>query len=312
MLVVTYRKIFFILSALIVGASLTAVLVFGVTFGIEFTGGELISVSYEDLPNGQAGRPEKGVIEAQLDTVGVGAYSLRAAGEDEYILRVRPLEVDERENVFAAMTILLDAGEEDATIGAIERFNAVGPTIGEELRNKAWIALAAVMFAIIVFIAIAFRKVSEPVSSWKYGVIAIIALLHDVIVPTGVFAALGYYLGAEVDVLFVMALLAILGYSVNDTIVVFDRVRENLRRNEETNRKEDFELTVGKSLEQTYMRSINTSVTTLLVLLALFFVGSEVTQDFALVLITGVLAGTYSSLFLATPLLVTVQKWAGK
>lgn len=296
MLVIKYRKIFFTLSAIIVAIAIGAIAVFGLQFGIEFTGGEIIETKYEQ-------RPEKALVEKQLDTLEIGAYSLRAAGESEYILRVRPLAEDERESVFTAVT---SVGE---STGTIERFNSVGPTIGEELRNKAWIAMLAVVLAIILFIAIAFRKVSEPVSSWKYGLIAVLALVHDVIVPTGLFAVLGYLFGAEVDVLFVMALLAILGYSVNDTIVVFDRVRENLRENEEKNRREDFELTVGKSLNQTYARSINTSLTTLAVLLALFFIGSEVTQDFALVLIAGVLAGTYSSLFLATPLLVTVQNW---
>jgi len=169
-----------------------------------------------------------------------------------------------------------------------------------------------VVVAIILFIALAFRKVSEPVSSWKYGVIAIIALLHDIIVPVGLFALLGVVVSAEIDVLFVMALLAILGYSVNDTIVVFDRVRENLRTNSELNKKEDFELTVGKSLNQTYTRSINTSLTTLFVLLTLFFLGAPVTQNFALVLLTGVIAGTYSSIFLATPLLVVAERFRKK
>ncbi|QSH39724.1 protein translocase subunit SecF [Candidatus Kaiserbacteria bacterium] len=311
MLIVTYRKIFFALSAVIVAAAIGSIAVFGLNFGIEFTGGELIETKYAE-------RPAKTVVEAQLNELELGAYSLRAAGDDEFILRVRPLEEAERDAVFAAVTqvgLPAQAGESvglPAQTGTIERFNSIGPTIGTELRNKAWIAMLAVVLAIIVFIAVAFRKVSEPVSSWKYGFIAIIALLHDVIVPAGLFAALGYFFGAEVDVLFVMALLAILGYSVNDTIVVFDRVRENLRENEEKNRREDFELTVGKSLNQTYMRSINTSITTLVVLLALFFIGSEVTQDFALMLIAGVLAGTYSSLFLATPLLVTVQNWQDK
>ncbi len=293
MFVVTHRKIFFILSGIIVAGAIAAVAVFGLRFGIEFTGGELAEVSYTE-------RPEKAAITERLDALDIGAYSLRAAGEDQFILRVPPLSETQRDAVFAAAT-----GE----TGTIERFTSVGPTIGNELRAKAWVALIAVVLAIIAFIAIAFRKVSAPVSSWKYGVIAIVALLHDVIVPVGVFAILGYLFGAEINVLFVMALLAILGYSVNDTIVVFDRVRENLRDNAEKNRKEEFELTVGKSLNQTYVRSINTSLTTLLVLLALFFIGSDVTQDFALVLIAGVIAGTYSSIFLATPLLVTIQKW---
>lgn len=296
MLVVKYRNIFFAFSGLVIAAAITAIVVFGMNFGIEFTGGEIVEVQYEQ-------RPEKAIVAEQIDALNLGAYSLRAAGEQEYIVRVRPLNEAERDALFTALT----QGDEFA--GSVERFNAIGPTIGTELRNKAWLAIVAVALAIVLFIAIAFRKVSAPVTSWKYGVIAIVALLHDVIVPTGVMALLGYLFGAEIDVLFVMAVLAILGYSVNDTIVVFDRVRENLRENEEHNRREDFEITVGKSLNQTYVRSINTSVTTLIVLLALFFIGAEVTQDFALVLIAGVLAGTYSSIFLATPLLVTVQNW---
>jgi len=130
-------------------------------------------------------------------------------------------------------------------------------------------------------------------------------------VPVGIFAFLGYMIAVEIDILFVMALLAILGYSINDTIVVFDRVRENLRFNNENRIKEEFDITVGKSLNQTYMRSINTSLTTLFALLALFFVGSEATQNFALVLIIGIIAGTYSSIFFATPLLITVQRLSG-
>ncbi len=299
MLIVKYRNIFFAFSAVVLAAAIGSIAFFGLNFGIEFTGGELIEAQYQE-------RPEKAVITEQLDTLDLGAYSLRAAGESEYILRVRPLEEAQREAVFGALTQIGDGQE---TVGTIERFNAVGPTIGDELRAKAWIAIVAVVLAIILFIAFTFRKVSAPVASWKYGLIAVFALIHDVLVPTGIFAALGYFLGAEVDVLFVMAVLAILGYSVNDTIVVFDRIRENLRLNAEGNRKEDFELTVGKSLGQTFTRSVNTSFTTLLVLLALFFVGAEVTQNFALVLIAGIVAGTYSSIFLAAPLLLTLEKW---
>lgn len=296
MFVIRYRKIFFAISALVVTSAIAAMVIFGLNFGIDFTGGEIAEVSYDT-------RPDKALVMVQLDNLGLGAYSLRAAGEDQFILRVRPLNEDERAAVFTTITTV---GEHT---GSIDRFNSVGPTIGTELRNKAGIAIIAVVLAIILFISIAFRGVSKPVSSWKYGVIAVIALLHDVIIPTGVMAIMGYLFGAEIDVLFVMAILAILGYSVNDTIVVFDRVRENLRENNERNRTEDFELTVGKSLQQTYARSINTSFTTLLALLALFFIGAAATQNFALVLIAGIVAGTFSSVFLAAPLLVAVHKW---
>ncbi len=297
MFVIKYRKIFFIMSALFVLLSLISILAFGVTFGIDFVGGSLTEVRYEEE------RVEKGVLSNQFNNLPIGAYSLRETGDSGYIFKARDLTDKEHQ---AVLSIFSQGNTIDITE---ERFNSIGPIIGQELRTKALIALALVVIAIILFVAFAFRRVSRPVSSWKYGLIAIIALLHDIIIPVGLFALLGYYIGAEIDVLFVMALLAILGYSVNDTIVVFDRVRENLRLNQDTNKKEDFELTVGKSLQQTYTRSINTSITTALVLLALFFLGPESTENFALVLLIGVIAGTYSSIFLATPLLVA---WAGK
>ncbi len=296
MIVVKYRKIFFAISGIIVAASIGAIAIFGLNFGIEFTGGDIAKVVYEQ-------RPAKSVIADKIQTFDIGEYSLRASGEKSFILRTRALKEKERAEILSTLK---------STGGNVESFNSVGPTIGKELRNKAWIAILIVILSIILFVAFTFRQVSKPVSSWKYGLIAIVALMHDVIVPVGLFAVLGHFLGAEVNVLFVMAILAILGYSVNDTIVVFDRVRENLRENEKSNRKEDFEITVGKSLNQTFVRSVNTSLTTLLALLALFFIGSSVTQDFALVLIAGVIAGTYSSICLATPLLVTMQRWAQK
>jgi preprotein translocase subunit SecF len=300
MLIVKYRKIFFILTSLIVGTAIFSVAFFGLNFGIDFTGGAIIEVSY------LSERPSKEILEKNLRDIKIGSFSIRPTGEGGYILRTKDITEKERVNILRVLSL---NGEKEVIQ---ERFNSIGPTIGTELRNKAFVAIGIVVVAIILFVAFVFRKVSQPVSSWKYGIVAIIALIHDVIVPVGIFAFLGYTVGTEIDVLFVMALLAILGYSVNDTIVVFDRVRENLRLNKENNSKEDFELTVGKSLSQTYARSINTSLTTLFVLIALFFVGSTATQDFALVLATGVIAGTYSSIFLATPLLVALGKRSSK
>ena len=194
----------------------------------------------------------------------------------------------------------------------IVKLTEVGPTVGVELRNKAGVALALVLVAILFFIAFAFRKVSQPVSSWVYGFIALITLCFDVLVPVGFFAFLGSITGAQVDVLFVTAVLTVLGYSVHDTIVVFDRTRENLRLNKEDNRKEDFSDTAGRALNQTLVRSVNTSLTTATVLLALFFFGPESTQDFALTLLVGIIAGTYSSICLATPLLVAWERYRAK
>ena len=161
--------------------------------------------------------------------------------------------------------------------------------------------MITVLVGIILYIAWAFRKVSEPVSSWKYGVTAIIALAHDVIIPTGIFAVLGYVLNVEMDILFVTALLTILGFSVNDTIVVFDRTRENLARD---HHKHEFDWIVNKSVNETIRRSIYTSLTTFVVLFSIFLYGGESIKYFVLALMIGVVVGTYSSIFLASPLLV--------
>ena len=300
MFIVENRKIFFTISSVLVLLSILAVMVWGLNFGIDFTGGAITEVSYPEE------RPAKESVEAELSGLELGGYSLRPSGENSFILRTRDLTETERQSVEEALRV---GGTYPINV---ERFNSIGPVIGEELRNKAFLAIAIVVSAIILFIAFAFRKVSRPVSSWKYGLVAIVALIHDIVIPVGVFAVLGKFVGAEVDVLFVMALLAILGYSVNDTIVVLDRVRENLRFNEDRNRKEKFEETVGKSLGQTFVRSINTSLTTMFVLLTLFVIGASATQFFALTLLVGVLAGTYSSICLATPLLVTVQENSAK
>lgn len=295
MFVVKYRKIFYVITALLILSSIGSIAVFGLNFGIDFTGGSLIEVSY----SGE--RPQKAVLEGGISGLALGGFSLRQTGAGGYILRTQTLSEISRQDVMAVFS------QNNTYSVTQDRLDSVGPIIGKELRDKAFVAIALVSIAIVLFIAFVFRKVSKPVSSWKYGGIAIVALVHDIAIPVGVFAVLGSTVGAEVNALFVMALLAILGYSVNDTIVVFDRVRENLRLNNKENRTEDFELTVGKSLSQTYARSINTSLTTALTLLTIFFFGPTATQDFALVMIVGVVAGAYSSIFLASPLLITIS-----
>lgn len=192
-----------------------------------------------------------------------------------------------------------------------KRVKTIGPSVSSELATKSLFAILFVSIVIVLFIAYVFGGVSKPVSSFKYGLVAIVALVHDIAVPTGIFAALGsLFVNYQIDVLFITALLAILGFSVNDTIVVFDRIRENLKVSKEKNIKgEVFEKIVGKSLKQTITRSINTSLTTFIVLAALFFIGGETVKPFALVLMLGVLVGTYSSIFIASPLLVYIEKF---
>ncbi|HYF29275.1 MAG TPA: protein translocase subunit SecF, partial [Candidatus Paceibacterota bacterium] len=192
------------------------------------------------------------------------------------------------------------------------RFNSIGPSLGRELTTKALYAIGAVLLAIMLYIAFAFRKVSRPVPAWGYGITSVAMLAIDIIVPAGFFAVYAYFTGAQVDTLFVIALLALMGYCINDVIVIFDRVREHLRWNEERNVKEPFEETVGKSITETLGRSINTSLTVALALLAIILVGSESTRIFALVMLVGVVVGTFSSIVRSAPLLIPIATWAEK
>lgn len=318
MFAIQYKKIFLGIGMLLIVGSVFLITTVGLNFGIDFTGGSLTEVSYEQ-------KPDKTVFVEKLDALALGGYSLRETiddtGRDGFILRTRDLTESER---IAVSDVMVSEGA-----GAqVTRFTSIGPVIGEELKDKAVWAIVAVSVVIILYVAFAFRGVSYPVGSWVYGGITIFALLHDVLIPTAVMSLLGYFLGVEVDVLFVMALLAVLGYSVNDTIVVFDRVRENLVKYRQEKKikqtiagvveesvsyklTKPFDEIVGMSVSQTLMRSINTSVTTFLALCALYYFGGDITQTFALILIVGVIAGTYSSICLANPLLVFVaQKWS--
>lgn len=296
MFVVTYRKFWFILSGILLALSAYGMITYGFNYSIDFKGGTITEARYAE------NRPSKDQIESEINKLSLGGFSIRPSESDRYVIRTKELTPSEKIALQDAVTL---NGTNPVTI---ERQNTIGPVAGEELRSKALKAIMVVVIMIVLFITFAFRKVSKPVSSWKYGLATIIALFHDVVIPTGVFVFLGHYFGHEIDLLFVTGLLAILGYSVHDTIVVFDRVRENLRINNEKGINEDFTTTVGKSVQQTFGRSINTSLTIFITLLALYLVGGETTRDFALLLIVGVIAGTYSSIFVASPLLVTFQQ----
>jgi preprotein translocase subunit SecF len=297
MIIVNPRGLFFSLTGALIAISLASLAFFGLHLGIDFTGGTLAETTYA------AGRPPAQLLQQSLDAAGFRGYSLREAGTNDYILRAGTMTTAER----AALPQTLSV--ESKYPVTIDQLTEIGPTIGTELRNKSLAAMGLVLLCILLFIAFAFRKVSKPVSSWVYGLIALVTLLHDVIIPVGFFAALSHFFGAQVDSLFVTAILTVLGFSVHDTIVVFDRVRENLRVNQDKGRKENFGETAGRSLNQTFVRSVNTSLTVLITLLVLFFFGPASTRDFSLTLLVGIIAGTYSSIFLATPLLVQVEKW---
>ena len=307
MFIINHRKIFFVLSTILILGSFLAVFVYGLNFGIDFKGGSILEVSYPLLPvENMTTRPDMESVKSRLDKLSLGTYILTPSGEANFILKTRDISPAEKSGVLDALS------NDGSLIIKEERFNSVGPIVGSELKNKALIAILIVIICIVLFITFAFRKVSHPVSSWKYGLATIIALAHDVIIPTGIFVVWSHFRGGEIDLLFVTALLAILGYSVHDTIVVFDRVRENLRISHDTKSKGSFVETVGMSVTQTFGRSINTSLTIFLALIALYFLGGEATRNFAFVLLIGVIAGTYSSIFIASPLLVTLEKSQSK
>jgi preprotein translocase subunit SecF len=289
-----FQNYFFVLPAVAVVLSIAALFVWGLTPGIDLAGGSLLEIEY---PNG---RPEIKEVQQKVNALGYGEVRIQPSGDNDLMLRERALSAEEKEKLDQALASLGEFRE--------IQYTSIGPSIGAELIRKAWWAIGLVSLCIILFIAFAFRQVSKPVSSWKYGLVAIITLLHDILIPTGLFAYLGYVRGAETGALFIVALLTILGISINDTIVVFDRIRENLSRNEKRNQHEPFADVVWRSIIQTIARSINTSVTVVIVLLVLYFMGPESTKDFALTLTIGMIAGTYSSIFLASPLLVEIEK----
>lgn len=320
MFFVTHKKIFLLIGAALVAAAVAILLLVGLRIGIDFTGGSLLEVAYSEAP-------EKAVVEEALAPFDLGGVSVRGSldetGRTAYFIRTRDLTEAEREDISAAVASLGEGGE-------VSRYTSIGPVIGQELADKAVWAIGGVVLIIVLYVAFAFAGIGTPVSSWIYGLITIVVLAHDVLLPAAFMALLGYFVGAEVDVLFVMAILAVLGYSVNDTIVIFDRVRENLKANR-TEKKiirrepgehemEEIEYTltapydelVGDAVSQSLARSINTSLTTMLALVALYIFGGAVTQTFSLILLIGVLAGAYSSICIAAPLVVAYNEWQQK
>ena len=287
MFIIKYKKIFIIISAVLVTLSITSMIVFGLNLGIDFKGGSLLEVEYTNI------RPEQKVVEDSIKQLALGEMLIQPMGQNGYSIKTRSITEGERASVLKSLGS--DAVEKS--------FTSIGPSVGAELIRKSLISFILVSLGIIFWIAFSFRKVSKPVSSWKYGLIAIVSLIHDILIPVGVFAALSHFSGVEVDTLFVVAVLTILGLSVSDTIVVFDRIRENIR----VGHFKTFEETVGRSLDQVYTRSIATSSTVIIALLALVFFGPTSTKVFAIMLTAGMFFGTYSSIFLASPLLVFVN-----
>lgn len=292
MKIIQRRKTFFILSGIFLVISIIFLSIWGLKPGIDFTGGTLMEVDFSE------GAPSKEELSEEINQAQVENYTLQYTSGNKVIIRFSSDSDKSSEDVTKII-------KEKYNQSKIERVEFISSVISSELKEKAYLAVIFAIIGIAIYIAWAFKKVSYPVESWKYGVAAVIALAHDILLTLGIFAFLGKFYGIEVNIPFIAALLTILGYSVNDTIVVFDRIRENLLK---AGSKEDFENTVNDSINQTIVRSINTSLTVIFVLLAIIVFGGETIKVFSLALLAGIVFGTYSSIFVASAFLVELWK----
>jgi len=285
------RKIYYTISGFFILLSVISLALWGLQFGIDFKGGSVLEINYSQ-------RPDLNSIPGSLKPLHLNDLRISPLGSNGIVLRFR--ETDEETHQHIIKTLSAESLKNNIQLDE-RRFSAIGPTIGVELRQKSVKAIIIVLLGISLYIAWAFRKVSKPISSWRYGVVTLVALFHDLIIPIGLFAYLGHFYGVEVGTNFIVALLVVLGFSVHDTIVVFDRIRENLKRYTAL----DFSSLVNQSVRETLVRSLNTSLTVLLTLLALYIFGGESLKYFVLALMIGIFSGTYSSIFIASMLLVT-------
>ena len=283
--------IWFSISIALAVLSIASLFIFGLRIGIDYKGGSVI-----EFTSSASDKIE--LTKTELDKIGYNGYQIKESGGDKVILRLQTITNEEHSTL--ATTLKTKMGDYEET-----SYSTVGPTIGKDLTTKSIWAVVLASLGIIIFVAFAFRKVPKPLSSWKFGVCAVVALIHDLLITIGFVSIVGHFnIWMEVDALFVTALLTIMGFSVHDTIVVYDRLRENFIKNP----KEDIALAAEESINQTIVRSINTSMTTILVLLAMLVFGSFSIRHFILILVFGIFIGTYSSIFNAAPLLVYWHK----
>ena len=285
------RKIFYVLSGTLIVLSFLSLIFWKLRAGIDFAGGSLMEISFS-----------KGVqeetIKNTLKPFDLGKIEVVPEPANTYLLRTKFINEETHQKILEALQKKVSPLKE-------KKFEMIGATIGTELRHKAIFAGILALIIIALYVGFAFSKVSRPVSSWKYGIITIITLFHDTFISLGFYAVYAHFFNATADSALVVALLTVMGYSVNDTIVVFDRTRENLRKKLG---QIPFSEIVNQSVNETLSRSINTSLTTCLPLLALLIFGPKSLFSFALVIMIGILVGTYSSIFIASPILVSWAK----
>lgn len=295
MKIINKRKYFYVISVILLVLSVASISFWGLNLGIDFTGGSLLEIRTGD----EFGKND---LQEKLKESEVGNFFIQETASGSFIIRYKSESEETNEKVLAKIKELDENTQE-------LRMDFIGPSISQELKRNALIAVSLAIIGIMFYIAWAFRKVNKPVPSWKYSLGAIAALAHDILITVGAFSLLGKFANLEVGIPFIAALLTILGYSVNDTIVVYDRTRENLIRGKSS---KDFEETVDMSLRETIARSINTSLTVVVVLVAIIFFGGSSIQNFSLALLLGVILGTYSSIYIASALLVTTHEWQKK
>ena len=284
------KYIFLTFSGVLVLASIVSIAVFGLKQGIDLAGGTLwqIKIVEKEIDNQEL----KGILQTKVGAA--DSIVTKETSSNSFLIRVKEISEQDHQKY-------LDVLKQE--LGQIEelRFESIGSSIGDELRRRAIWAFILVLTGISAYVAFAFRKVSYPVKSWKYGIITLVTLFHDAVIPVGLYAFLGWFRGAEVDTNFIVALLVIIGFSVHDTIVVFDRIREKLKLASAA--KSDFNMLVNQGVNETIARSVNTSLTLIFVLVALYFFGPTALSYFILMILTGTIVGTYSSIFVASPLL---------
>ncbi len=291
MRLLNYYKYLFALSGIVLLLGVISLAVFQLKLGIDFKGGTLTELAFTKSY-------KEDDIRQILNSEGLNNYQLQTTGNNGLIIKTENLDKDKHDKILS--DIKAKAGDFEE-----KRLDSIGPVIGQELKKNALYQLLLVSAGIVFYIAYAFRRVTRPITSWQFGVAAIIALLHDLLVVLGIFSILGHFKGIEIDSLFITAMLTVLGFSVHDTIVVFDRIRENLK----LYAGQSIEFIINHSISQTLVRSLNTSLTVLFVLLALLLFGGETIKYFVLALFIGIITGTYSSIFVASPILLLWQKW---
>ena len=284
---IKYRKFYFIFSGILILAAISSLMIFGLKPGIDFTGGSILELEFKTE------RPNTFQIQEKLAELNLGEFYLQPTGQKGLILRMGDITQESHQKILEKLGNLQELNE--------LRFESIGPIIGKELKEKTKIVIILSLLAILLYIAFSFRKIQRPISSWQYGLASLLVLFHDILIPLGIFSILGKFSGVQITIPVITALLTVVGYAINNVVVVYDRIRENILKFG----KLDFAQIVNQSINQTLTRQINTSLTTLFPLFFIFFFGGETLKYFALTLILGILAGTYSSIFLAGPILVS-------